>query len=466
MAVVDVILVITWLTIVFIVGIRAGIRENFEGFWANERRTRSLLLVTTIVATQVGAGTIIGITSSTFQSGTGFGLVALVSTVTGFVAVGLMSSRLKTFGDRFRAITLSEIFRERFGRSTQLASAAVLVIAYASLLAGQYVALSHLLSTWTGADMRLALAFATVGLVIYTAFAGLKGDIATDFLQFWMKSFLVFLVIIPVLAMRYPIASLLSSLPAAALSPVTFGGVTYLVAGVLLGAIIPVVSMELWMRVYASTSAAQAKRVFLWSAAMVAPFYIAALLIGLIARAIYRPGIPADRIFFMVMVDHLPTGLLGIALGGVFAVVLSAANTMILVIGSTLVRDFAERRGADDETGSVRLSRLVTAGAGIVGAILAYGVPNIVQLMLNAFFMIAVLAPSLIGVFVWRRATRAGATASIVLGSIVTLVALPFAPQQAFVPGLVCAIVAFVAGSFLSRHANSERTPEQLFEAT
>ena len=112
MSLVDVLIVIAWSLFTLFIGMYAGMRENFEGYWLNKRQTRTALLVFTIVATQVGGGAIVGIASSTYKSGTGFGLVAIISTVTGLLAIAWLAPAIKRFGDRTKAFTLPEIDRK------------------------------------------------------------------------------------------------------------------------------------------------------------------------------------------------------------------------------------------------------------------------------------------------------------------------------------------------------------------
>lgn len=111
-------------------------------------------------------------------------------------------------------------------------------------------------------DIKAAILFALIGLVVYTAFAGLKGDIATDRLHFWIMVVVLFGILVPFVALKVPVGTSLSKIPAQIWSPATFAGYAYVILGIFFGAIIPLVSMELWMRVYASTTSHQARHVF------------------------------------------------------------------------------------------------------------------------------------------------------------------------------------------------------------
>jgi len=155
---------------------------------------------------------------------------------------------------------------------------------------------------------------------------------------------------------------------------------------------------------------------------------------------------------------YLPHGLLGLGVASVFATVISAANTMIVVLGATFYRDVL---GKPLEGGNLELkqSRYITFAFGIIGVILALLTPSIVQLILNSYFIIAIILPALICVPLWKRATSLGAVLSIGLGGLTTIVFLPFMPTQAFVPGMGVAVLAMIVGSLLSK---SNKTNNQI----
>lgn len=457
-------LVIIWLLVIFYVGIASGSSiTKAKGFWINPGGASTLMLVVTIVATQVGAGTIIGIASSTFKNGTGFGIVAVVSTVLGFLAISRIAPQLKHFGAKYGAVTLSEVFGKRYGIRTQRVAGVIIIFAYLSFLAGQLVASWRLLSMWTGLGSDLSLLFAVGGLIIYTAFTGLKGDIETDQFHFWMMTIGLCISLSVFIGIRIHDLSFLDRIPNEIWSPVTFNGYPYLVFGILLGLLIPIVQMELWMRVYSSTDENQAKRSFYWSSIIVVPFYLFALVLGLIAYSLYPRNADADSIVFRMMGDYLPTGLLGIGVAAVLAVILSTANTMTLVIGATLYRDILGR-SVGEEKRELAFSRICTAGAGIVGAALAFSIPSIVQQILNAFFLIAILVPPLIGAGFWKRSTEGAATSSLALGFITTIAYLFINPLEAYIPGIVVSVISFVTLTLLTKHSVGEiNDPIKLF---
>lgn len=450
MAPIDVFIVIFWCLSTLYIGIRAGIKSDFDGFWVNERRTKTSSLIFTIVATQIGGGTILGIASSTYAAGTGFGLVAIISTLTGFLAIAWLAPRIKRFGNKTNAFTLSEIIGVRYGRIAQIAAGIVILLAYFSMLGGQLLATGIIVQIWSGFSFKIALILAGAGVIAYSAFAGLKGDIATDILHFWVMGIVLFVFLLPIMLVKEPVIEILQNLTSDNWSPVIFGGYTYLVAGIIFGVIIPIVSMELWMRIFAAEDEKKARKSYIWSALLIMPFYLLPLLIGLIATRTMPAIANPDSLLVDSLFKYLPHGLLGLGVASLFAVLISTANTMIVVLGATLYRDVLGRP-VSGGTKELRHSRLITLLIGIIGVAFSMAIPDIVQLVLNAFFMIAILFPSLLCVAIWKRATTVGATLSIILGGLVTIVLIPKMPTQAFLPGLAMSILALIIGSFLTK---------------
>jgi len=302
-------------------------------------------------------------------------------------------------------------------------------------------------------SFQAALAFAALGVIVYSAFAGLRGDILTDVVHFWAMIGVLFAFLLPRIALQTP-ASLLSRLPPELWSPVTFGGYQFLIAGLVFGAVLAVVSMEMWLRVYAASGPRQAKHTFVWSAFLVVPFYLAAMYFGFAGRALLPSLQNPDTVIFQLIFTYLPRGMLGLGLAAILAVLVSTANTMILVVSASVDRDLL--RPSSTPRKGLQRSRLTTLVIGVVGLAFALVSPHVVQLILNAFYMIAILFPALIAGMFWHRATKLAATLSIALGATFTLVFLPIIPTQAFIPGAAAAILAFVIGVFLTKHSSSE----------
>jgi SSS family solute:Na+ symporter len=365
--------------------------------------------------------------------------------------IGLLAPSLKRFGDKYQAIGLPELFGVRYGRAAQIVASLLILFTYLSFLAAQFLAVAGLLNVWGGVGFESALIYACLGVVAYTAFAGLRGDLMTDFVHFWVMALAFFVVLTPILIRDIP--DPLKAFPSEFWSPAHFAGWPFLVVGVVLGGVLPMVSMEVWQRAYAAVTPRAARTVFWVAPLIVLPFYIFATYLGMCARTA-SPGLSnPDLAPFAVLNIHLPQGVLGLTVAALLATFLSTANSMALVVSATVYRDVLNKSTA---AASVRSGRTWTFVAGALGLLAAWIVPSIVQLTLNAFYMLGMLFLPLIGGLFWRRATGRAATISMATGGVVTLIALPFSPKLAFLPGLLLSWPLFIVLSLITSHSQSE----------
>lgn len=447
----DIIIVIIWLIISFLLGIAPGFKSDFDGFWLNNKKTKTLSLIFTIVATQVGGATIIGIASSTYKNGLGFGIVALASTVIGFIIIGFFAQKIKKIANDINAYTLADIVGHFYGKTTQRICGIVILLAYFSLLASQIVSTTTLINTWSGVPFDMALWIAGITMLIYCAFAGLKGDIASDIFHFWGMTIFYFAIFLPIILQRENVSGLLSTLTWENISPVKFGGYTYLIAGVVFGAIIPLVSMELWLRIFASENPKDAKKAYLVSSIAVIPFYILPMFIGLISITTFTGISNPDNILTVNFLKYLPSGLLGLGIASLFSVTISTANTYVVVLSSTFYRDILGLKNNDDKS-SLKYSRLITLLIGIIGIALSLLLPNVVQLILNGFFGISIIFPPLVyGLFSKKDLNPLSGILSLTLGFILTICFIPILSNQAFIPGLLGSVLGLIIGNLINK---------------
>ncbi|MDP2182369.1 MAG: hypothetical protein Q8K99_07350 [Actinomycetota bacterium] len=433
-----------------LVGFLVGRHLTYEGYWLNSRKTASWALVCTIVATQVGAGTTLGIASSSATSGTGYGLVALITTVVGFLILPMLVPRVQRAAETSGEFTLTGLLRWRFGRMTGTVAALVVAIGYLGLLAAQLVAGAILLEQLTSLDWSLALVVSSGLVILYSAFAGLKGDLITDIFLF---VFMAVLALFTVYALGTTLQSspgVLGTISAEALSPTRFGGLTYLIGGVLLGTLVPLISLEMWLRVFAAESQATATSALRWSAVLVIPFYLLAMAVGLISTVVMAAPANPNLVYVEYLARILPSTLMTIVYLGLIATVISTTNTLQIVLSAVVHRDILP-----GQTESVAVSRIVTAATGMAAGIAAYFVRDIVDLVVSGFFYIVLLGPLLLILLRGAPAQpvsrlRDGLTAlALLAGTVATTVGLPILGPGAVILGvLITSLLLFALALF------------------
>lgn len=162
------------------------------GYWASKKvhsekdyllagRTLGITLTSfSLFATWFGAETIMGSAASIAEKGLAggradpFGYTICLVAMAFLLAYKLRSMNLTTIGD---------MFRTRYGRSTELLGVFIMVPASIIWSSAQLLAFGQVLSVVGGIDIQVSLILATLVVMIYTSMGGLLGDVLTDFIQ-------------------------------------------------------------------------------------------------------------------------------------------------------------------------------------------------------------------------------------------------------------------------------------------
>lgn len=156
--------------------------------------------------------------------------------------------------------------------------------------------------------------------------------------------------------------------------------------------------------------------VLTWVPAILLGLWGASLIPGLV-------GAQADSIIFMMTAQLLPDWVAAFGLVALLAIVMSSMDAQVLTLSNMLSRDIVGRyqRGSTPAS-QVRYARVFV----LVLLALTYGVsllemPGIFDVAQFAFTGFAVFYPLLIAGIFWRRATKWGAMASLLVGQAIAI---------------------------------------------
>ena len=181
---IDLTIIILYLTAMLVIGYLLGRHENAAGFFVNNRRTRATLLVFTALSTSIGAGSVIGVASAAYDTGLSFGLSFAILSLLGWWLIAWLAPRIKQWGDELGAYTIGDFLAVRYSPETRAAGVLVIITAYFTATAIQFVAFARLAEVISGVSFEAALVGAALITILYTTAAGIKGDFYTDALQF------------------------------------------------------------------------------------------------------------------------------------------------------------------------------------------------------------------------------------------------------------------------------------------
>ena len=430
-------------------GLYLSKKEGAEGYFVNNRKTKLLLLIFTTLSTSVGAGTVLGVASTSFKTGISFGVLFMIASALGWALMGYLAPRIKKFGDEQKAYTLGDYLFHQYSDRTRKIGRLVVLIAYFFATAIQFVAFAQLINVITNLSFAPALFIVALVTILYTALAGVKGDFYTDALQF----FVMFPVFIFLFIKGFALVGVqeLFALPEGFLNLYNYSGPEFFWAGVLFTFPLILTSMDAWQRAFAAVDGRTAKIAFYWSGILKVGVIGAAILVGLLAYHIV-PQADSDGAMFTLMAEILPSGLLGLGLASVLAIIMSTVDTGIMVGSATITKDYflAKRQNASEKE-ILRVGRISASLFGIGGLALAYFIQDIITLAVVSVQILLIFAPALLGGLVWKVKNEKSAYWSILLGFLATLIVLPINVNFAFIPGLLMSMIVYVTPLFRER---------------
>lgn len=399
--------------------------------------------------------------------------------VTGWIlAVLLGSVTIAPFARRTGAATVTEWLEAAFdGKVRVLAGLALAFGLFFSPLAnilGGGAVVSGLLDLPTESTILIVGAIA----LIYLVLGGLWAAVFSNLVQYVLVSFAFILAILYVLLTMDGFQLLSDNLPDGHFDPRPHGAVSAIdwTTGSAFGLFFLQFAIAFggtyWHRAASSRSPHQARKGWLFGAALAVPFAVMMPLAGMYVRA---EGTELDdpQQAFGVLMGELPVVVAALVLTGILAATMSTVEVGVVAGISILFRDVlqkhprvASRLTEDRTVSTVRILTFVFTALSVVAAVIFYRVvPEkgaLVGLAFLSSFSAAVLPSILISLVNRRYCVKEASASSIVAGGIYTLISLvtghfqevhPMLPSAAIATGtyIVVAGVVSVTGPWWGR---------------
>ena len=376
--------VLLYFAVLAVISYRASRRESdyeyaTENFNVSVLGTFSSLFVSTID----GAGLVFLVA----LAGTmGFGLYwFVVGILLSALVLYFQAPRIKGLVSRGKYLTQNDMLTARVGTWTSrlaLLIVTTLVVAQASLLlhiTGQIFAALF----GGGLGLWVMVAAGVVGLYMFVG--GYRTVIRTDIVQF-LAIVLVFIA-----------ALLISDLPSASfvVESIKMGGDWRSIIGtVVFFALMFYPLPAIWQRLYTSGSTKVARRSLVLYGATYLPVYFVIIAFGMTLAGLY-PDIDLSTILYQ-LADGSINPILGVVTSvSLLALTMSSVDTQAYLFLSTVASNWLEIDKEQDAVRYHRTLRTLTIGAFAIFTVLALTITNVINFIVGALTLIAVLAPAL-----------------------------------------------------------------------
>jgi sodium/proline symporter len=421
-----------------LVGVVAMWRTRSQAdFFVGGRAMRGFVVALSAVSSGRSSWLVLGLSGIAYARGAS-ALWAFV----GYTAVELvqclyLGPRLRTETERLDSVTLLDYLESRFEDTThrlRILGALIIGIFMTAYVAAQLHAGAKTLASALGLNLALCLLLSALLILVYMVLGGYIAVAWNDVVRAVLM--LLALVVLPAYGLLHlggfsPLREQLVGLDPTFVDPLALG----------LGALIGFVGIGLGspgqphilVRYMSIDDARHLRLAALIGAVWNVVLGTGAVLIGLMGRALFPlvealPDSDQEMVYLALSSQLFGPVLYGLLVGGVFAAILSTADSQLLVVASTFARDVYEktlgRSSRDDETARLRFGRAVLVACGVVALALAYSAQDLVfWLVLFAWAGLgASLGPALILSLFWKGATRDGIAAGMVTGTLVTIV--------------------------------------------
>lgn len=152
---------------------------------------------------------------------------------------------------------------------------------------------------------------------------------------------------------------------------------------------------------------------------------------GVFARVLYPEMEEVDKLYPTMLFDLLPTGILGLVLAGFIAALMSSIDSGLNSVSTLVTMDFITKIKPDwDQKQLMKVGRWVTF---IVMIIATAWAPQIIHFeklwdylqQALSWFCPPIIALFMVGLF-WRGANKTGALWAIIVGSVISILAIVF----------------------------------------
>ena len=391
-----------------------------EDFSLAGRGLGPVVLVGTLLATWIGTGSIFGNAQETYRVGVAAFLLP-VSAVVGIVALYFLAPRIRRFGK----FTIQDILEARFGPWARILGTITLILAYVIIVSYQYRAGSAVLERMApGLGHVGAVCAVAFFVILYTALAGMISVAYTDVANGILMTLGLALALPILLSQAGGIDGALTALEPGQRDFFGAYSVTQLLSVLLPAFLLLLGDANMVQRFFAARDPGSARSAAKWMLVGVVVLECAIIAVALLGVALVGQGelsAPENtgHIVVHLAFEALPPVLGALLIATVVAIVVSTADSYLLAPATSITRDIYQRFLAPDatETRIVFVSRLVVVGLGLIALGLAFTSDQFFGVALFAYTIYgAGITPALIAAYFWRRATSAGAVASMLTG--------------------------------------------------
>ena len=472
-------LVAVYLLITIAIGLVAARRvKNTADFAIAGRNLPLVMIITTTFATWFGSETVLGIPAKFIDGGLGAVVEDPFGAGTCLILVGLFFAG-KLY--RMTLLTISDYYRERYGRVVEVACSLIIMLSYLGWVSAQVTALGLVFNLLSGGavSVPVGMVIGVVSILAYTLFGGMWSVAVTDFIQM-----IILVGGLSVLAYfagdmaggADKVVSLVVSRDLFKFWPEpSFHDMVFFFAAAITMMLGSIPQQDVFQRVMSANSVNAATKgpviggVAYILFAFVPMFLVASALIIMPEQTAELLKDDPQKVLPTLVMEKMPFFMQVLFFGALLSAIKSSASATLLAPSVTFTeniwRQFRPRVSDKQELRTMRITVLVFSVLVLAYAIRMEGTP-IYEMVSGAYQvpLVGAFVPLVMGLY-WKKASTQGAIAAVVLGIGVWLLFLGTSMGEVFpaqLAGVLSAFAGMVAGSLAPQAIRDTRIAHRL----
>jgi SSS family solute:Na+ symporter len=455
-------LVIAYLLVTIAIGLVAAKRvKNSADFAIAGRHLPISMIITTTFATWFGSETVLGIPAKFVNNGLGSVVEDPFGAGSCLILVGLFFAA-KLY--RMSLLTISDYFRERYGRGVEVICSLIIMVSYLGWVSAQVTALGLVFNVLSDGvvSMPVGMAIGVVSILAYTLFGGMWSVAITDFIQ--MIILVAGLAILAVFAGHQ--AGGADKVIALAVSQdmfkfwpePNFHDIVFFIAAAITIMLGSIPQQDVFQRVMSANSEFAATRgpviggVFYILFAFVPMFLVVSAMLIMPEQAAQLIAEDPQKVLPTLVMQKMPFIMQVLFFGALLSAIKSCASATLLAPSVTFTeniwRQFRPHQSDRQELRTMRITVLVFSAVVLAYAIAMQGT-SIYEMVSGAYqvTLVGAFVPLAFGLY-WPRATTQGALFAIVLG-LLTWLLFMLTPAGEQFPAQLAGVLASLSGMLI-----------------
>lgn len=415
--------IIVFLILLFLIGLFVSKRiKNDQDWFVAGRNLGVVPLVGTYFATIISAVSVIGYFGYYYSYGWAGWWNWAGTALTSMIAALWFAEKLRKFGQT----TLPDLLAARYGKVHSIIAGIVILVAMLFFTSAQLTGSAAVVTTSMGIDRTTAIIVIGTIFILFTVMGGMEAVA-------WTDTFCSAIILIGVWLLSYnavneaggvvKIHKTLAQIKPSALDPFANGAIPLGVAmsWFLTWGIGNIGAPQFSTRIYSAKDPKTAALSQAWTGITFIFFYLP-LMLAALAGIVLFPGLTgaADTYAPTIIQKVMGPWGGGIMMAGILAASISTADSVLLLAGTTFVRDIVQRCSSRQfmPQQTLKMARITTFIIGILAIFFTIRTnQGVMWVQANAVgYMGSMLSVVVLAAFAWKRANAQGALAAMIVG--------------------------------------------------